>query len=69
VYGSFDRAREAFIMSGGDGLFFLIKQSKNDRDIYGMHNFGSSRNPKSNHYSDQTFLFASEALRYIPLEL
>jgi hypothetical protein len=34
--------------------------------IYGMHNFGSSRNAESVHYSDQTFLFSKEALRFIP---
>ena len=69
VYGSFDDEVGSFIMSGGDGLFFLIKQVGTERTVYGMHNFGSSRNKESNHYSDQTYLFAKEGLRFIPLEL
>jgi hypothetical protein len=69
VYGSFNEEVGSFIMSGGDGLFFLIKQVGAERTIYGMHNFGSSRNKESNHYSDQTYLFANEGLRFIPLEL
>ena len=69
VYGSFNEEVGSFIMSGGDGLFFLIKQVGAERTIYGMHNFGSSRNKGSNHYSDQTYLFANEGLRFIPLEL
>ena len=69
VYGSFNEEVGSFIMSGGDGLFFLIKQVGAERTIYGMHNFGSSRNKTSNHYSDQTYLFANEGLRFIPLEL
>ena len=69
VYGSFNEDVGSFIMSGGDGLFFLIKQVGTERTIYGMHNFGSSRNRESNHYSDQTYLFANEGLRFIPLEL
>ncbi|MEK9650237.1 MAG: penicillin acylase family protein [Gammaproteobacteria bacterium] len=69
VYGSFDENTGEYVMSGGDGLFFLIKQVDRQRTIYGMHNFGSSRNNESNHFSDQTYLFANEALRYIPLEL
>jgi hypothetical protein len=39
------------------------------RTVYGMHNFGASRNPESVHYSDQVFLFSKEALRYIPANL
>jgi hypothetical protein len=56
-------------MSGGDGLFFIIAEENKGRTIYGMHNYGSSRNDSSIHYSDQTFLFSQEALRFIPPSL
>ena len=56
-------------MSGGDGLFFIIAEDDNGKTIYGMHNYGSSRNESSVHYSDQTFLFSQEALRFIPVNL
>ena len=56
-------------MSGGDGLFYIIEEGDDGRMIYGMHNFGSSRNRSSVHYSDQTFLFSREALRFVPESL
>jgi hypothetical protein len=56
-------------MSGGDGLFYIIAEDDGGRTIYGMHNYGSSRNESSAHYSDQTFLFSQEALRFIPISL
>ena len=56
-------------MSGGDGLFYIIAEEDSGKKIYGMHNYGSSRNESSVHYSDQTFLFAQEALRFIPASL
>jgi hypothetical protein len=56
-------------MSGGDGLFFIIAEEDRGKIIYGMHNYGSSRNKSSVHFSDQTFLFSQEALRFIPTSL
>lgn len=69
VYGSPNSSTQSLDMSGGDGLFFIIAEEDNEKTIYGMHNFGSSRNISSVHYSDQTFLFSKEALRFIPENL
>ena len=49
-------------MSGGDGLFFIIAEDDFGKTIYGMHNYGSSRNESSILYSDQTFLLAKKLL-------
>jgi hypothetical protein len=69
VYGSPSSITRSFDMSGGDGLFFIIAEEDSGKTIYGMHNYGSSRNKSSIHYSDQTFLFSQEALRFIPESL
>ena len=69
VYGTPDAKTKSLNMSGGDGLFFIIAEDDNGKTIYGMHNYGSSRNESSVHYSDQTFLFSQEALRFIPTSL
>ena len=69
VYGTPDTKTKSLNMSGGDGLFFIIAEDNNGKTIYGMHNYGSSRNESSVHYSDQTFLFSQEALRFIPTSL
>ncbi len=69
VYGSPNSATKSLNMSGGDGLFFIVAEEDSGKIIYGMHNYGSSRNESSVHYSDQTFLFSQEALRYIPTSL
>jgi acyl-homoserine lactone acylase PvdQ len=69
VYGTPDAKTKSLKMSGGDGLFFIIAEDDNGKTIYGMHNYGSSRNESSVHYSDQTFLFSQEALRFIPTSL
>ena len=59
VYGTPNDKTNSIDMSGGDGLFYIIEEGESGRMIYGMHNFGSSRNRESVHYSDQTFLFLS----------
>ena len=69
VYGSPNSDTKSLNMSGGDGLFFIIAEEDTGKIIYGMHNYGSSRNESSVHYSDQTFLFSQEALRFIPTSL
>ena len=69
VYGSPNSDTKSLDMSGGDGLFYIIAEEDSGKKIYGMHNYGSSRNESSVHYSDQTFLFAQEALRFIPAGL
>ena len=69
VYGTPNAKTNSIDMSGGDGLFYIIEEGENGRMIYGMHNFGSSRNPESVNYSDQTFLFSKEALRFVPENL
>ena len=69
VYGSPSPSTKSLNMSGGDGLFFIIAEQDSGKIIYGMHNYGSSRDKSSVHYSDQTFLFSKEALRYIPTSL
>ena len=69
VYGSPNSDTKSLNMSGGDGLFFIIAEEDSGKVIYGMHNYGSSRNESSVHYSDQTFLFSQEALRFIPISL
>jgi hypothetical protein len=69
VYGSPNSDTKSLDMSGGDGLFYIIAEEDSGKKIYGMHNYGSSRNKSSVHYSDQTFLFAKEALRFIPTGL
>ena len=69
VYGSPNSDTKSLKMSGGDGLFFIIAEEDSGKVIYGMHNYGSSRNESSVHYSDQTFLFSQEALRFIPTSL
>ena len=69
VYGTPNAKTNSIDMSGGDGLFYIIEEGENGRMIYGMHNFGSSRNQSSVHYSDQTFLFSQEALRFVPENL
>ena len=69
VYGSPNSDTKSLDMSGGDGLFYIIAEEDSGKKIYGIHNFGSSRNESSVHYSDQTFLFAQEALRFIPTGL
>ena len=69
VYGTPNSSTRSLDMSGGDGLFFIIAEEDKGRTIYGMHNYGSSRNDSSIHYSDQTFLFSQEALRFIPPSL
>ncbi|MDC0207824.1 penicillin acylase family protein [Pseudomonadota bacterium] len=69
VYGSPSSSTKSLNMSGGDGLFFIIAEQDNGKIIYGMHNYGSSRDESSVHYSDQIFLFSKEALRYIPASL
>ena len=69
VYGTPNAKTKSLNMSGGDGLFFIIAEDDNGRIVYGMHNYGSSRNESSVHYSDQTFLFSQEALRFIPTSL
>jgi acyl-homoserine lactone acylase PvdQ len=69
VYGTPNSATKSLNMSGGDGLFFIIAEQDSGKIIYGMHNYGSSRNKFSVHYSDQTFLFSKEALRFIPTSL
>ena len=69
VYGTPNSQTKSLDMSGGDGLFFIIAEQDEGKIIYGMHNYGSSRDPASAHYSDQTFLFSQEALRYIPENL
>ena len=69
VYGTPNDKTNSIDMSGGDGLFYIIEEGENGRMIYGMHNFGSSRNRESVHYSDQTFLFSQEALRFVPENL
>ena len=69
VYGSPNTDTKSLNMSGGDGLFFIIAEEDSGKVIYGMHNYGSSRNESSVHYSDQTFLFSQEALRFIPTSL
>ena len=69
VYGSPNSNTKSLNMSGGDGLFFIIAEEDSGKVIYGMHNYGSSRNESSVHYSDQTFLFSQEALRFIPTSL
>ena len=69
VYGSPNSDTKSLNMSGGDGLFFIIAEEDSGKVIYGMHNYGSSRNESSVHYSDQTFLFSQEALRFIPTSL
>lgn len=69
VYGTPNSSTRSLDMSGGDGLFFIIAEENKGRTIYGMHNYGSSRNDSSIHYSDQTFLFSQEALRFIPSSL
>ena len=69
VYGSPNSETKSLDMSGGDGLFYIIANEDSGKKIYGMHNYGSSRNESSVHYSDQTYLFSQEALRYIPMNL
>ena len=69
VYGSPNSDTKSLNMSGGDGLFFIIAEEDSGKVIYGMHNYGSSRNESSVHYSDQTVLFSQEALRFIPTSL
>jgi acyl-homoserine lactone acylase PvdQ len=69
VYGSPNSDTKSLNMSGGDGLFFIIAEEDRGKIIYGMHNYGSSRNKSSVHFSDQTFLFSQEALRFIPISL
>ena len=69
VYGTPNDKTNSIDMSGGDGLFYIIEEGEGGRMIYGMHNFGSSRNRESVHYSDQTFLFSQEALRFVPENL
>ena len=69
VYGTPNNKTNSIDMSGGDGLFYIIEEGESGRMIYGMHNFGSSRNRESVHYSDQTFLFSQEALRFVPENL
>ena len=69
VYGTPNSKTNSIDMSGGDGLFYIIEEGEGGRMIYGMHNFGSSRNRESVHYSDQTFLFSQEALRFVPENL
>ena len=69
VYGSPNSETKSLDMSGGDGLFYIIANEDSGKKIYGMHNYGSSRNESSVHYSDQTYLFSQEALRYIPMSL
>ncbi len=69
VYGTPNNKTNSIDMSGGDGLFYIIEEGEGGRMIYGMHNFGSSRNRESVHYSDQTFLFSQEALRFVPENL
>ncbi|MDA8924567.1 penicillin acylase family protein [Gammaproteobacteria bacterium] len=69
VYGTPNKETKSLDMSGGDGLFYIMAEQKDGRTIYGMHNFGASRNPESVHYSDQVFLFSKEALRYVPENL
>jgi len=69
VYGSPNSDTKSLNMSGGDGLFFIIAEEDSGKIIYGMHNYGSSRNKSSAHYADQTFLFSQEALRFIPTSL
>ena len=69
VYGTPNDKTNSIDMSGGDGLFYIIEEGEDGRMIYGMHNFGSSRNRESVHYSDQTFLFSQEALRFVPENL
>ncbi len=69
VYGTPNDKTNSIDMSGGDGLFYIIEEGESGRMIYGMHNFGSSRNRESVHYSDQTFLFSQEALRFVPENL
>ncbi|MDA8544144.1 penicillin acylase family protein, partial [Gammaproteobacteria bacterium] len=69
VYGAPNSKTKSLNMSGGDGLFFIIAEDDFGKTIYGMHNYGSSRNESSVHYSDQTFLFSQEALRFIPTSL
>ena len=69
VYGTPNSKTNSIDMSGGDGLFYIIEEGEDGRMIYGMHNFGSSRNLESVHYSDQTFLFSQEALRFVPADL
>ena len=69
VYGTPNNKTNSIDMSGGDGLFYIIEEGEDGRMIYGMHNFGSSRNRESVHYSDQTFLFSQEALRFVPENL
>jgi len=69
VYGTPNDKTNSIDMSGGDGLFYIIEEGEGGRMIYGMHNFGSSRNRESVHYSDQAFLFSQEALRFVPENL
>ena len=69
VYGSPKLITKSLDMTGGDGLFFIIAEEDVGKTIYGMHNYGSSRNKSSVHYSDQTYLFSQEALRFIPESL
>ena len=69
VYGTPNPETKSLNMSGGDGLFFIIAEEDKGKTIYGMHNYGSSRNQASVHYSDQTYLFSQEALRFIPTSL
>ena len=69
VYAAPNSATKSLNMSGCDGLFFIIAEEDRGKIIYGMHNYGSSRNKSSVHFSDQTFLFSQEALRFIPTSL
>ncbi len=69
VYGSPNSTTKSLNMSGGDGLFFIIAEEDSGKIIYGMHNYGSSRDESSVHYADQTFLFSQEVLRFIPTSL
>lgn len=55
-------------MVSGDGLTLLVEWDADGRQrVEAVHQFGSSSNPQSPHYTDQMALFAEQGWREIPM--
>ena len=63
VYTKFDESINSNRMIAGDGLHFIVSwDNQQQQKVWGIHQYGSSRDTDSIHYADQVEAFSKQEL-------
>jgi acyl-homoserine-lactone acylase len=63
----YDKKRDVYSMTAGDGYFQFIRFSKEKVDIQSISPFGASNHPESKHFTDQMEMFVNQQTKKMSL--